>query len=95
MAPTTRRIPPPPPQDDDRRVFAVGQRVSAERTFYPGCPPGGKAVKFGAKGTVAAKPVMRDDPPFDPKRMIGVRWDDGRTGEVVDRLLTLEVGAER
>lgn len=38
---------------------------------------------------------MRDDVPFEPKRMICVRWDDGREGEVVDRLLTLEMGEAR
>ncbi len=78
---------PPLPQDPDERSFVKGDRVRAHYGFFFGCPPGPNGIKKGAEGTVTGEAVVRDDRPFEPKRMIPVRWNSGEVGEVVDSLL--------
>ena len=85
---------PPLPQDEDLRTFAKGDRVRAHWSFSHGCPSHdrswGPTITKGSKGTVTADPAVRDDPPFEPKRMVPVRWDTGVIGEVVDSLLEIK-----
>jgi len=80
---------PPLPQDRDRRAFRKGSRVRAYWTFHKGCPPGPEKIERGTCGTVTGPAVIRPDV-FGHVRMIPVRWDNGLSGEVSDRLLELE-----
>lgn len=76
--------------DRSKTRFAPGARVRAVFRFHVGCPPGKEVVKRGTLGTVTAEANLCDDAFSGPIRMIPVRWDDGREGEVRDVLLELE-----
>ncbi len=87
-----KRLYPPLPQDDDKREFAPGVFVEAAYGFSASCPPRrDNIITKGTRGTVTGLPMIRDDQPFSPKRMVPVKWADGRCGEVGDRLLVLLV----